>query len=152
MDIGFNNEMDALKLTYSLVRMAFSVSKTPRYSKGIDEDIDLFLAAEVYNLFIVVTIICLFICNGLFVLLTLLGFFRIAIRERHIRELSTHLASNNALVFDTLGTDVDILRQFTPEHLLKYLEYNSGTKPIPIEQIPVPFALNRDSLSISVCI
>lgn len=79
-----------------------------------------------------------------------LGFFRIAVRERHIRELSTHLASNNALVFDTLGTDVDILRQFTPEHLMKYLEYNSGSEPIPIEQIQVPFTLNRDSLSLSV--
>ena len=45
---------------------------------------------------------------------------------------------------------MDILRQFTPEHLMKYLEYNSGCEPIPIEQITVPFALNRDSLSISV--
>lgn len=78
------------------------------------------------------------------------GFFRIAIKDRHIKDLGSHLASNNALVFDVLGTDVDILKQFTPEHLLKYLEYNSGCEPIPIEQVPVPCALNRESLSLAV--
>lgn len=60
------------------------------------------------------------------------------------------MATNNAIVFDTLGTDVDVLRQFTPEHLMKYLEYNSGSVPIPIRQIAVPFVMNRNSLSISV--
>ena len=60
------------------------------------------------------------------------------------------MATNNAIVFDTLGTDVDVLRQFTPEHLMKYLEYNSGSVPIPIRQIVVPFVMNRNSLSISV--
>lgn len=60
------------------------------------------------------------------------------------------MATNNAIVFDTLGTDVDVLRQFTPEHLMKYLEYNSGSVPIPIRQIAVPFVMNRNSLSITV--
>lgn len=71
-------------------------------------------------------------------------------KERHIKELGSHLTSNNALVFDMLGTDVDILRQFTPEHLTKYLEYNSGCKPIPIEQVVIPCVLNRDSLRMEV--
>ena len=79
-----------------------------------------------------------------------LGFFRIALKERHIRELASHLVSNNAIVFETLGTDVDILKQFTTEHLMKYLEYNSGSEPIPIEQIRVPFFLNRDSIKMTV--
>ena len=142
--------MDVVKLTLSFVRKTLSISKTAIYDRGNEEDIDYFLAAEVYNLFIVATIICLFICTCISSSIYYLGFFRIAVRERHIRELSSHLAKNNALVFDTLGTDVDILRQFTPEHLMKYLEYNSGCEPIPIEQIAIPFALNRDSLSISV--
>ena len=80
----------------------------------------------------------------------IVGFFRIAIKERHIKDLGSHLASNNALVFDVLGTDVDILKQFTSEHLMKYLEYNSGSEPIPIEQVPVPCALNRESLKLDV--
>ena len=67
-------------------------------------------------------------------------------------KLGSHLTSNNALVFDMLGTDVDILRQFTPEHLTKYLEYNSGCKPIPIEQVVIPCVLNRDSLKLEVVI
>lgn len=33
---------------------------------------------------------------------------------------------------------------------MKYLEYNSGSEPIPIEQIRVPFFLNRDSLKMTV--
>ena len=60
------------------------------------------------------------------------------------------MASNNALVFDVLGTDVDILRQFTPEHLMKYLEYNSGCEPICIEQVTMPCTLNRDDLHLEV--
>ena len=60
------------------------------------------------------------------------------------------MATNNAIVFDTLGTDVDVLRQFTPEHLMKYLEYNSGSVPIPIRQVAVPFVMNRNSLNILV--
>lgn len=55
-------------------------------------------------------------------------------------------------MFETLGTDVDILKQFTPEHLMKYLEYNSGSEPIPIEQIVLPFLLDRDSISMTVCV
>ena len=45
---------------------------------------------------------------------------------------------------------MDILKQFTTEHLMKYLEYNSGSEPIPIEQIRVPFFLNRDSIKMTV--
>lgn len=71
-------------------------------------------------------------------------------KERHIKELGSHLASNNALVFDVLGTDVDILRQFTPEHLMKYLEYNSGCEPICIEQVTMPCTLNREDLHLEV--
>lgn len=48
------------------------------------------------------------------------------------------MATNNAIVFDTLGTDVDVLRQFTPEHLMKYLEYNSGSVPSQFVKSPFP--------------
>ena len=35
---------------------------------------------------------------------------------------------------------------------MKYLEYNSGSEPIPIEQIVLPFLLDRDSISMTVCV
>lgn len=54
--------MDVVELTLSFVRKTLSISKTAIYDRGNEEDIDYFLAAEVYNLFIVATIICLFIC------------------------------------------------------------------------------------------
>ena len=124
-------------------------ARTASYRADEQVNVDSFLDAEVYNLFIVATILCLFICV-ISVAASYLGFFRIALKERHIRELASHLVSNNAIVFETLGTDVDILKQFTTEHLMKYLEYNSGSEPIPIEQIRVPFFLNRDSIKMTV--
>ncbi|KAK8819075.1 hypothetical protein WA538_001653 [Blastocystis sp. DL] len=117
------------------LKRAVTDESASAYSIFSDEGVDSLLPADVYNLFIVATIISLFV-----------WFFRIAVKERHIKELGSHLASNNALVFDVLGTDVDILRQFTPEHLMKYLEYNSGCEPICIEQVTMPCTLNREDL------
>ena len=49
--------MDVVELTFSFVRKTLSISKTAIYDRGNEEDIDYFLAAEVYNLFIVMEVV-----------------------------------------------------------------------------------------------
>ena len=56
--------MNTVKIAYSLFCRTFSISHSAIYGRVKNVDNELFLTAEVYNLFVVATIIALFICKS----------------------------------------------------------------------------------------